>query len=289
MSSAKEKNRTLFPYLLLLPTIFCIGMFTLYPFLRSIYLSFFVTDSLGDPGKFVGLKNFERVFSSDGFWNSVKATFRFAAIVSVGTFVTSMALALLCVKPVKGSKVYQTMFALPMAIASAPLAAIMMYILSAYGILNKILGTDISWLAEEGTALFTTAVITVWSCTGTSFIFLLVGFRNVPVELVEAATLDGANNFRKIRHVYIPVASPQIFFVIFLNILSSFKAFGIINMLTGKGPGDSTNILVYAVYSNAFLRGRFETACVYSLVLCLIIFLVSRIQLSCEKRMVHYQ
>lgn len=289
MSTAKEKNRKLFPYLLLLPTILCIGIFTVYPFLRSIYLSFFVTDSLGNPGKFVGWKNYERVLTSDGFWNSLKATFQFAGIVAVGTFVTAMLLSLLCVKPVKGSKLYQTMFALPMAIASAPLAAIMMYILSSYGILNKILGTNISWLAEEGTALGTTAVITIWSCTGTSFIFLLVGFRNVPTELVEAATLDGANVFRKIRHVYIPVASPQIFFVIFLNILSAFKAFGIINLLTGKGPNDSTNILVYAVYSNAFLRGRFETACVYSLILCLIIFLVSRIQLSFEKRMVHYQ
>ena len=106
---------------------------------------------------------------------------------------------------------------------------------------------------------------------------------------MECSRLDGAGPIRRVLNVVLPLASPQVFFVIFLNIVNSFKAFAIIKLLTQKGPNDSTNILVYAIYSNAFLRGRFETACVYSLVLCALIFLVTRVQLLCEKRMVYYQ
>ena len=117
----------------------------------------------------------------------------------------------------------------------------------------------------------------------------LSGAVDILPVIVESSMLDGANYFQRLKNVYIPIASPQIFYVIFLNIISSFKAFGAINVLTEGGPSESTNILIYALYSNAFLRGRFETACVYAMVLCTVIFLVSRLQFILEKRMVHYQ
>lgn len=278
-----------FPYFMVLPTILVLCVFTFYPFLRSIYLSFFVTTPMGTPGAFVGFKNFTRIYGSPEFLNSLKATLRYAVMVAVGTFTISMCLAMLSIKIVKGCKVYQTMYALPMAIASVPVSALATYIFSYYGIINNIFGLQIQWFDDPTMAPIMTAIVTIWSCVGTSFLYLLVGFRNVPNDLVEASTLDGAGTFRQLMTVYIPLASPQIFFVMFLNILSSFKAFAIIKLLTGKGPGDSTNILVYAVYSNAFVRGRFETACVYSLALVLLIFVVTRVQLLCEKKAVHYQ
>lgn len=278
-----------FPFLMLTPVIIFFCLFTFYPFIKSIYLTFFVTDSIGNPGAFVGVKNYIRIFTSDGFWNSFTATMKFAALVAVGTFTLAMTLSLLCIQNIKGSKVYQTMYALPMALASVPVSALAIYFLSRYGVLNAALGLEINWLADYKTALIAAAGVTVWSYVGSSFLYLLVGFRNVSDDLVEAATLDGASMFTKITKIYIPMASPQIFFVMFLNILNSFKAFGYIKLLVGTGPKDSTNVLVYAMYANAFLRNRFETACVYALVLCLVIFVVTRIQLMCEKRMVHYQ
>ena len=284
----RQKDR-FFPYLMLLPTIIVLILFTFYPFIKSIYLSFFVTNNIGVPGAFVGFKNFVRVFKSKDFIQSIEATLKYAAIVGFGTFFMAMFLSLISIKAGKGSKVYQTMYAIPMAIASVPVAALATYLLSNYGIINHVLGTKIEFLSRKETALVTVACVQIWSYIGTSYIFLLVGFRNVSVDLVEAATLDGASMIQRIIHVYIPMASPQIFFVIFLNIISSFKGFAIIKLLTQKGPANSTNILIYAIYSNAFLRGRFETACVYSLVLCVIIFIFTRIQQFCEKRLVHYQ
>lgn len=294
MKAKKDQEKgvfpgTAFPLLLLLPAMTGFIVFVLFPFVKNIYLTFFVTDNLGNPGAYVGWKNYQRVLNDKAFWNSVKVTFRFAALVGVGTFILSMFLAIISIDMGKGHKVYQTMFALPMAIASVPVSSIAIYIFSQYGLLNYLLGTNINWLSDKNTAIYAAAAVTIWSGAGTSFLYLLVGFRNVPDELVEAATLDGAGFFQKIFKIYIPIASPQIFFVMFLNILGSFKAFGYIQQLVGKGPNNSTNVLVYNVYTYAFRRGRFETACVYAIILALIIFVVTRIQLLFEKRMVHYQ
>ncbi len=283
-----ERNRAL-PYLLLIPTFLFLILFTFYPFLRSIYLSFFVTTPSGQPGAFVGFQNYVRILTSDSFKNTMVVTFKYAGIVCVGTFSVAMFFAFLCVEKVKGSRIYQTMFAIPIALASAPVAAICLYLLSINGLVNNLIGTEIAWLSTKETALYALAVCACWANLGSSFIFLLVGFRNVPDDLVESATLDGASYWKKFRHIYVPIASPQIFFVVFLNILSSYKSFALIKILVGTGPAESTNVLVHALYSNAFARGRFETACVYAMVLCLVIFLTTRIQFILEKRLVHYQ
>ena len=277
------------PYVMLLPAMAAFIVFSIWPFARNFYLSTYVTDMLGNPGSFVGFENYKRVLQSEDFWISMKATFRFAAATGVGSFALSMLMALLCINIEKGGKVYQTMYAIPMAIASAPISAIFTFILSRYGILNELLGTEVIWLNDASVTIWVVAFISVWAGSSGGFLYLLVGFRNVPDELVEAATLDGATFWEKVRSIYLPMASPQIFFVVFLNIIGSFKAFGFIKQLVGKGPAKTTNVLIHAMYEYAFTRGRFETACVYAIMLFLVIFIVTRIQLLCEKRLVHYQ
>ena len=147
------------------------------------------------------------------------------------------------------------------------------------GLLNNILGlTNFSWLTTQKTAIWCVCAMSIWMHVGVSFIFLLVGFRNVPTDLIESATLDGPSRMQRIRHVLLPMASPQIFFVLFLNIVSSFKNFAAIKLLTSGGPANSTKNLIYFIYENALINGRFETACVQALLLFALIFLTSRIQ-----------
>lgn len=163
-------------------------------------------------------------------------------------------------KKVRFSKVYQTMYALPMAIASSPAAAIFLFIYrQKNGLLNNILGTEIAWTNEMPHAIWAVCAMTIWMHIGVSFIFLLVGFRNVPEDLLESALLDGAGPFRRIKDIIIPMASPQIFFVLFLNIGSSFKSFAQIRLLTQGGPANQTKTLIYYIYENAIINGRFET------------------------------
>ena len=123
---------------------------------------------------------------------------------------------------------------------------------------------------------------------GTSFIYLLVGFRNVPDDLIESANLDGASAWTKFFKIYLPIASPQVFYVVFLNILTAFKSFTMIKVLFGTDE-NGLRVLSGTIYQKAILELRFETACVYSLILCVLIFLVTRVQFILEKKVVHYQ
>lgn len=277
------------PYIFLAPTILLFVAFTYYPFLKNAMLAFSLTDKRGNFVKWVGFANFSRLFSKPAFWLVVKNTFTFACIVATLTLLIAMILALISYKTRTGCRIYQTMFAIPMSIASVPASAIFIFMLKRNGFVNRFLGTSTAWLQNASTALPSVALATVWLSIGASFIFLLVGFRNVPEELLESATIDGAGAFRKAFNIMIPIASPQIFFVVFLNIGHSFKAFGQIKLLTGGGPAKASETLVYSIYNEALLNGRFETACANAIILFLIIFVFIRIQFAVEKKVVFYQ
>lgn len=278
------------PYLLITPAMVLFTLFTFYPFIKTIVLSFALTDKSGNFTRWVGISNWVRVLTKSSFWDVVIITLKMAAINLVFTFSIAMIFALAATKKVRFSKIYQTMYALPMAIASSPAAAIFLFIYrQKNGLLNNFLGTNIAWTNESPQAMWAVCAMTIWMHIGVSFIFLLVGFRNVPEDLLESALLDGAGPLRRIKDIILPMASPQIFFVLFLNIGSSFKSFAQIRLLTQGGPANSTKNLIYYIYENAIINGRFETACVQALFLFGMIFLFTKIQFALEKRMVHYQ
>ncbi len=287
VAGRKIKNQPL-GYLFLLPVMLSLAVFTFYPFLRSIYLTFFMADRLGNAKKFVGFGNYIRLWQSGMIQETIGDTLVYASLICVGTFCLALVLAYLCVDPVKGSRGYQTMFSLPLALATAPIAAVGGYIFGYNGMLNGLLGTQINWLGHDVYKIICLAVLVCWCNCGTSFIYLLVGFRNVPDDLIESANLDGASAWTKFFKIYLPIASPQVFYVVFLNILTAFKSFTMIKMLFGTNE-EGLRVLSGTIYQSAILETRFETACVYSLILCVLIFLVTRVQFILEKKVVHYQ
>lgn len=285
----KKKQVKITPYLLLLPTFVLFTLFTFWPFLRTIVLSFSFTDKNGDFVKWAGFSNYIRVIKGDLFGKIMSNTLLFALMVGMGTLVVAMFLSLLSAARERGSRVYEVMFSIPMAVASAPASSIFIFMMrKENGILNTILGTQVAWLQDPRWALIAVAIVTTWLSIGASYIFLLVGFRNVPVELLESATVEGAGPIRKTFNILIPIASPQIFFVVFLNITGSFKAFAQIKLLTNGGPNNATNTLIFNMYRNAILNNRYETACVQAILLFLVIFIATRFQYYFESRTVFY-
>ncbi len=209
MQPSKKKIRAL-PYLLLVPSLLLFACFTYYPFAKTIISSFSITTETGKFIRWAGLTNWSRLLNKN-FLDVLGVTFKFAALNLVLTFSIAMIFALLSANKVKGSKIFQTLYALPMAIASSPAAAIWIFIYRQNGgLLNQVLGTNISWLRDPKTALFAVAIVTAWAHVASSYIFLLVGFRNVPEELIEAARIDGANAMVRTWKIMIPMASPQI-------------------------------------------------------------------------------
>ncbi len=289
LAKPKIKLSSVEPYLYLVPSFIIFITFVFYPFINTIYVSMYTTDLRGRVKDFVGLQNFIDLFNSPAFYNSITITFKFVLMIAFPSVLIAFILALLANNKLKGNRIYETMFSLPMAIASAPATAFWsMAFNQTNGIINYVLGQEIQWLTNPDYALIAVSIVTVWLSIGFNFIFLTVGLRNIPTELIESVSIDGANYLQKFRYIYLPLISPQMFVVVFINVIGSFQAFGQIKLLTEGGPGDSTNVLVYSIYQEAFKYGRFEVACAQALVLFVIMLCVTLLQFKFEKKVVHY-
>ncbi|WP_083258634.1 carbohydrate ABC transporter permease [Cellulosilyticum sp. I15G10I2] len=288
--SNKPKKNVLEPYGYLLPCLILFGTFVYFPFVKTIYLSLALTNRRGKAVEFVGLGNYKEIFASEAFYNSLFVTFRFVLMIIIPCIGIGLLLALLVNHNIKGKRIYEVMFSMPMAIASAPAAIIWTMIFHpTNGIANALLKTDIRWLADPKTALWAIALVTIWLGVGINFIFLLTGLKSIPAELIESAEIDGARYTQKLRCILLPLLTPQMFFVIFMNIVNAFQAFGQIKLLTQGGPGDATNVLVYGIYKEAFVNGRFDMASTQSIILFVIVFTITMVQFAFEKKGVHYQ
>ncbi len=287
----KALQTKLLAYMLIFPMVLSITIFSFYPFVKTIISSFSVTDEFGGWIKWAGTTFWKMMLESktNDFGKMVKTTLIFAVMNFAMTLSLAGLLALLTTKKTKCSRIYQTLFALPMAVASATASIVWKFILNSDGgLLNTWLGTDIEWLNNPSVAIWMVAIVTSWCHLGHSYLFLLAGFRGVSEDVQEAAIVDGAGKFTRAVRIMIPMASPQIFFVVFTNIISSLKTFTQINLLTNGGPGGTTSTLMYGIYWRQY-NGEYEAACCLSIVLFLVIFLITRIQFLYEKKLVHYQ
>lgn len=277
------------PYLFLLPALLVFALFLFYPFVRTIYLSFFLTDKYGNAKIFWGLRNYVDIFHDGSFWISLKVTFQFVIMVAVGGLIIGLITSLLTAKKYPGNAFASAVYAMPVAIATAAASMTFRMIFhSTSGLLNILTGLSINWLGDANYALMSVAAMTVWLTSGINFIFISAGLRNIPDELYESAATDGAGYWRKFFHITLPGLSPTLFFQVIINIIGAFQSFTQIRILTRGGPGDATNVIVYNVYKNAFDNFRFGTAAALSVILFVIILVITLVQFSMEKRSVNY-
>lgn len=280
---------TVEPYVFLAPALTIFGLFLYYPFARTIYLSLFLTDKYGMAKVFWGVGNYTSIFKDPSFWRSLTVTLQFVVMVALGGLVVGLCTSLLTANKYRGVTFCSASYAMPVAIASAAASmAFRMILHPTNGLLNILLGTQISWTGDPRFALPVIAFLTVWLTSGINFIFISAGLRGIPPELYESASIDGAGYWRKFFHVTLPGLSPTLFFQIIINIIQAFQSFSQVKILTEGGPGDSTNLIVYAIYRDAFFNYRFGTAAARSVILFVIILTITLIQFSMEKRSVNY-
>ncbi len=292
----KRKKKTLYehvePYLFLLPALLVFGIFLYYPFFKTVYLSTFLTDKYGQAKIFYGLTNYYDILFgkySASFLNSLWVTVKFVAMVSVGGLLIGLTTSLMTVGKFPGKTFATAIYAMPIAIASAAAAMSFKMILHpSIGLLNSVLGTKNSWVSDPVWALPIMALLTVWLTSGINFIFIGAGLRNIPDDLYESASIDGAGYWRKFFNITLPCLSPTLFFQIVINIIGAFQSFTQIRLLTQGGPNEATNVIVYSIYLDAFRNFRFGSAAARSIILFVIILVITLIQFSMEKRSVHY-
>ena len=277
------------PYGYLIPSILVFAVFLFYPFFKTIYLSLFKTNKLGQAKLFVGLQNYKDLLTSASFRNSLMVTLLFVVIVVVGSMLLGLIAAVLCSKAIPGIRFFSTSYALPMAIASSSAAMIFKIILNpTIGILNKFLQLDINWIADPKYALLCVAVLTAWLNSGINFLYFSAVLAIIDESIYERASVDGASGVQQFFSLTLPGLSPIMFYTLVVNIIGAFQSFGQVKLLTQGGPGESTNLIVYSIYRDAFFNYRFGSAAAQSVILFLIIMALTLVMFKVEKKGVKY-
>ena len=285
----KKSAAKINPYFYLVPSMLIFAVFLFYPFFKTIYLSLYKTNKMGEAKLFVGLENYKALLSSPSFHNSLKVTLIFVSVVVIGSMFLGLVAAVLCNKAFPGIRLFSTAYALPMAIASSSAAMIFQIMLHpAVGIVNKLLNLDINWLNDPKTALWCVAILTAWLNSGINFLYFSAGLGNIDETIYERASVDGASGIQQFFSLTLPGLSPIMFYTLVVNIIQAFQSFGQIKILTEGGPNESTNVIVYSIYRDAFFNYRFGSAAAQSVILFLIVMVITLIMFRMEKKGVKY-
>lgn len=284
--------RTAFLYLL--PSIILFSVFIFYPMFRTIYLSFFLTDQKGKAAINVGFENYAYLLESSAFLNSMKATGLFVLYTVPVAIILALFFALLANEKLKGIGFFRTVYSSTMGISVAASSVIWLFLFHpSVGVFNRVLSVlnfpEIQWLLDPEWALISVSISTIWMNLGFSFLILLGGLQNIDEHLYESSRIDGAGYFYRLRRITLPMLSPTLFFIITISLINAFQSFGQIDILTKGGPSQSTNLIVYSIYREAFINYQFGTASAQAVVLFIIILIVTILQFKFGERKVHYQ
>lgn len=277
----------------LLPNLIGFVVFTLIPVIAAFVLSFMRWDGANE-AVFIGLRNFQLLLKDSSFnisfWNTIYYT---AANVSL-TVAVSLALANVLNRGIKGVVLFRAIHFFPHIAAIVAVSVVWQFLYHAeFGPINmtlKSIGIDNPprWTASTTWAMPAVIFMTVWKSVGYYMIMFLAGLQGIPNYLYEAATIDGANCWKKFWYVTLPMLSPTMFFVVIICIINSFKVFDQIYIMTSGGPGRATSVLVYQIYTQAFINYRFGYASAMALVLFLLVFIVTIFQFRAQEKWVNY-
>ena len=256
MGKPAFKNRIL-PYLLLLPSVVLVAVFFLYPAAQSMELSLYRVHRVRNVEIYVGLENFQRLFESTTYLNSLEVTAKFVVATVLFALAISLALAVGASQPIRGFGVYRTLLIWTYALSPA-IAGLIWALLTdpAIGFLTDVLarfGIVFNWRRSQGDALIFIVMAAVWKILGYNILFFLAGLKQIPRDVIEAASLDGANSWTRFWKMIFPLLMPMTLFLLIMNTLyASFETFGLIDITTQGGPGRATNVLVYNLYNDGF-------------------------------------
>lgn len=279
-------NQNFAGLIFILPALLGTLIFIVIPVIASFGLSFTSWDLL-NPIQFVGLDNYRLIFAEPLFFKILINTLVFAVATSFLGVIIPLVLAAILNSKIRGAEFYKTAYFLPFITPMIVIGIVWQWIFDPnIGILNNVLHLHIQWLYDTNWALPALIIVTVWKLIGYNMVIFLSGFASIPENLYEAAKIDGANPAQTFLRVTVPMLSPTIFFVIIITAISSFQVFDLIYLMTQGGPLDSTNVLVYAIYKNAFEFFNVGKASAIAYVLFFIILVLTLVQWNLRKKYV---
>lgn len=279
-------NESLAAWIFILPALLGTFIFIIIPVICSFGLSFTKWDLL-NPVQFAGLQNYVEIFNEPLFGKILLNTVVFAVSTSILGVIIPLILAVILNSKIRGSEFYKTAYFLPFITPMIVIGIVWQWIFDPnIGLLNKLLHIHINWLYDTHWALPALIIVSVWKLIGYNMIIFLSSISGISNSMFEAAKIDGAGHVKTFLYVTVPMLAPSIFFVIIITAISSFQIFDLIYLMTQGGPLDSTNVLVYAIYKNAFEYFNVGKASAIAYVLFVIILILTLIQWKLRKKLV---
>ncbi|NND89759.1 MAG: sn-glycerol-3-phosphate ABC transporter permease UgpA [Granulosicoccus sp.] len=281
------------PLILILPQAIITAVFFFWPAGQAIYQSAFIPDPFGLKSQFVGLGNFEYLFSDPYYLASFRTTAVFSILVTVVSMSVALWLALMADRIIKGTGTYRTLLIWPYAVAPAVAGVLWLFIFNPnVGIASWYLdqlGYDWNHKLNSGQAMGLVVLASSWGRISYNFLFFLAGLQAVPRSVIEAAAIDGAHFWKRFRTIIFPLLSPTTFFLLVVNVVYSFfETFGVIHTITSGGPQQATTILVYKVYADGFVGQDLGSSAAQSVVLLVVVGILTVVQFKFIERRVHY-
>lgn len=281
------------PILLIAPQVIISAVFFFYPAGQAIWQSLFIPDPFGLSSVFVGLGNFEFLFSDKFYRASFTTTAVFSILVTLCSMIPALFLAVMADRLIKGSGTYRTMLIWPYAVAPAIAGVLWLFMFNTrVGVVSWYLGQlgyDWNHVLNGGEAMGLVVIASAWGRISYNFLFFLAALQAVPRSVIEAAAIDGARFWKRFWTVVLPLLSPTAFFLLVVNIVYSFfETFGVIHTITSGGPQQSTTILVYKVFADGFVGQDLGSSAAQSVVLLFVVGLLTVIQFKYIEKRVHY-
>lgn len=293
MKVLAKVNKRAWPYLFILPWIIGFLVFTLGPLVLSFVMSFFDWSITGTP-KFRGLGNYIEMFTADDqALKSLSISLKYAAIFVPLNMIIALVLAMLISQPVKGAKFFRTIFYIPAVISGVAVSIIFGWLLNGnYGVINyllSLLGIDgPQWLVDPKWAIIAVIFASAFG-VGSMMLIFYTDIKNIPIDLYEAAAIDGAGPARQFFSITLPMITPTILFNLITSIISSFQQVTLVMLLTNGGPMKSTYFYGLMTYNNAFKFHKLGYASANAWVMFIIILLLSALVFKSSDTWVFYE
>lgn len=289
--SPRERSEWFWGWLFIFPTVLGLIVLNIIPIFQTIYQSFFKTGDFGRGNIFVGLKNYQKVFGDQEIWQALANTFRYAVVEVPFSIALSLVLAVLLNRKMRGRSFYRTVIFLPMVAAPAAVALVWRWLFNTeFGLINHVFKSSVSWISDPGIAIYSIALIGIWSILGYNMVLFLAGLQEIPHDFYEAAEIDGASGVDSFFHITLPLLSPTIFFVMITRVIGALQVFDLIYMVIDEtSPAlPKTESLVYLFYRYSFVNKNMGYGSTIVVLLLLVTLLITVFQMLAQKKWVYY-
>lgn len=281
------------PWLLIGPQLLLVLVFFYWPTSQALFWAFTLEQPWGGGNSWVWFDNFLGIFRDRDYWATVARSALYALVTTGLSMAVALTLAVFVDRALKGTRIFQSVYVWPYAIA-APAAGVAFRFIFApeaglIGTLNDMWPGLWNPAINGWHALLMVIVCHAWLGIGYNFIFFLAALQMIPRTISEAGAMDGARPFRRMLDLQLPLIAPTVFFLLIMNIISSFTdSFGLIDVMTEGGPVGATEVMVYKIYFDGFKGLDYSGAAAQSIILMLLVICLTFVQFKWVERRIHY-